>query len=208
MASRSAEWFPFAQLLRPQGRKGELLADPQTDLEIFAPGQEVWLSPSEGIDPLPDARRVLESCWAPTGRNAGRLVLKLGGVDSISEAQALAGQHLLLPAASVPALAEDTFFTRDLIGCVLVDGERVAGTVVDVQFPVGPDGRTRLPDAPDLLAVQPVTNAPFPAESPSPEGSEPEPILVPFVRAWLTGVDLSARRITMQLPAGLFEGTD
>lgn len=191
-------WLPAAQLLRPQGRHGELLAEPHADFSLFSAGRRLWLAPREDSIPDSNAERVLEAAWQPTGRNAGRTVLKLAGVDSISDAQVLAGQFVLLRTADLPPLEEDTFRVRDLVGCALFDGERCAGTVVDVQFPVAADGRTRLSDAPDLLAVQPAV------ESNEPD-SAPEPILVPFVRSWLIGVDLAAKRITMQLPPGLFD---
>ena len=70
--------------------------------------------------------------------------------------------------------------------------------VVDVQFPIAADGRTRLQDAPDLLAVQPAR------PDGTPDTSR-EPVLVPFVRVWLAGVDLPAKRILMQLPSGLLD---
>ncbi len=187
------DWITAAKLLRPQGRRGELLAEPHIDNTVFTPGRRVWLG-NDGSVPEASAARDLESAWEPTGRNAGRIVLKLGGVESISDAEALAGQFLLLPVADLPALEDETFRVRDLIGCALYDGDTLAGTVIEVQFPVGPDGRTRLTDAPDLLAVA----------RPSDEGDpDAEPTLVPFVRAWLVNVDLQAKRINMQLPPGL-----
>ena len=201
MASSDETWLPAAQLLRPQGRHGELLAEPHADLAVFTPGVRLWLAPREDSTPMPAAERVLEESWQPTGRNAGRIVLKLSGVSSISDAEALARQFLFLRTADLPPLDEDTFRVRDLVGCALFDRERPVGTVVDVQFPVGPDGRTRLQDAPDLLAVAPVGAA-------ATDEAGEEPVLVPFVRAWLEAVDLPGKRIVMQLPPGLFDVPD
>lgn len=197
MAS-SEDWITAAKLLRPQGRRGELLADPHVDHAVFAPGRRLWLG-KDGAIPDPAAVRDVQASWEPTGRNTGRIVLKLTGSESISDAEALAGQSLLMPVPDLPPLDKDTFRVRDLVGCVLYDGDTLAGTVVDIQFPIGPDGRTRLTDAPDLLAVEP------PADAHNPKT---EPTLIPFVRAWLVGVDLDARRITMQLPPGLFDDTE
>jgi 16S rRNA processing protein RimM len=69
--------------------------------------------------------------------------------------------------------------------------------VIVVEFAMSPDGRTRLAEAPPLLVVE-LT------------GAEPdsEPALVPFVNAQLVSVDIAARRIVMQLPAGLVDGFD
>ena len=193
-SSPSETWISVARLLRPQGRRGELLAEPLTDLfEIFSPGRGFRLA-AGAEDLSSDASVTLHDAWRPTGRNAGRLVLKLAGVDSIDAAEALEGRELLLRQADLPALDEDTFLVRDLIDCALLDGDRHLGTITDLQFPVGPDGRTRLQDAVDLLVLKPVN-----------DGPEAEPVLIPFVKAWLTSVDLPGKRITMHLPPGLLD---
>ncbi len=191
-----ADWLPLAQLLRPQGRRGELLAEPLTDLsELFADGREVFLASASVAAPAPGALPThLEGHWQPTGKNAGRVVLKLAGCNSISEAEAIAGQQLLIPSAELPALNPDTFFVGDLVGCTLYNGSAPAGIITDVEFATGPDGRTRLEDAAPLLAVELTPGA--------------DPILVPFVRAWLDSVDIVGRHITMHLPEGLLEITD
>ena len=196
-------WVPLARLLRPQGRRGELLADPLSDLPgLLATGREAFLAsanamaPDEGASPL-----VIEDHFYPTGKNAGRIVLKLSGCDTISQAELLSGSNLLMPATELPALDPDTFFVGDLVGCILFDSAGPGaplpvGTVVDVEFPTTPDGRTRLEDAAPLLAVSlnlPETNPPA------------DPVLVPFVNAWLDSVDIPSRRITMRLPEGLFD---
>ena len=201
------EWVPAARLMRPQGRRGELLADPHAEFSSFVPGQSLWLAPAEDAAPNPSGERILEAVWQPTGKNAGRVVLKLAGVESISEAEALAGQFLLLRAADLPALEDDTFRVRDLVGCSLYDGDRLAGIVTDVQFPIGADGHTRLTDAPDLLAVEPAANTLDAAPNTTTNDLQdaPEPVLIPFVRAWLVAVDVDAKRIVMNLPPGLFE---
>jgi 16S rRNA processing protein RimM len=198
-------WAPIARLLRPQGRRGEMLSEPLCDLaQVFAPGSTVVLGTDTNADgsaePLPRSQpRILEEHWVPSGKNAGRIVLKLSGCDSISQAEELAGQIVLLPADSMPALDSDTFYVGDLVGCAFFDGNTLIGRIVDVQFATAPDGRTRLEDAAPLLGVELL------ASNPSVESAPVDPILVPFVRAWLESVDLSARRIVMQLPAGLFD---
>lgn len=197
-APEKGPWISVARLMRPQGRRGELLADPQTDLSaIFTNGQAFRMaSPSSeaSFSPASAPLVTLEDCWRPQGRNAGRLVLKLAGVDSITEAEALQGKELFLPEIDLPALDADTYLVRDLVGCSFYDADRLMGQIVDLQFPIGPDGHTRLPDAADLLVIEPADKAP-----------DAEPILVPFVKAWLTSVDLASKRITMDLPEGLFD---
>lgn len=184
----------LATLLRPQGRRGELLSDLGTDLrELFLDGREVFLA--KGDSPAPGALPVLlESHWFPTGRNAGRIVIKLSGTDSINDAEKLQGFKMLIPVASLPELEADTYFVKDLIGCLLFDGADPVGEVVDVEFATGPDGRTRLADAAPLLVVE------LPGD-----GDEADQVLVPLIRAWITNADLTNKRLHMVLPEGLFE---
>ena len=198
-------WLPLAHLLRPQGRRGELLAEPLTDLPgLFAAGREAVLAAPGATAPAPSAIPLqIEDHWFPTGKNAGRIVLKLSGCDSISDAETIAGQHLLIRTTNLPPLDPDTFFVGDLVGCTLLDssapGDPVpVGTITDLEFATAPDGRTRLEDAAPLLAVTPLHPSTDPTDS----------ILVPFVRAWLDSVDIPARRITMRLPEGLFDNPE
>ena len=195
----TSAWFPIARLLRPQGRRGELLADPLSDLPgLFDNQHDVVLSAADASAPTPGAAPLrIEEHFFPTGKNAGRVVLKLSGCDSISAAEALAGQQLFIARSQLPALDPGTFFVGDLLGCTLYDAaspNTPAGTVVDVEFATAPDGRTRLEDAAPLLSIE-LTNQP----------PDAEPILVPLVLAWIDTIDIAARRITMHLPEGLLE---
>lgn len=198
----SPDFVTLACLLRPQGRKGELLADLLTDFpDQLGSADGVYLVAANAEAPTPNTTRIhVESQWLPTGKNAGRIVLKLAGCDTISAAERLADMKLMLPAAERPALDADTFYVSDLIGSTLLDRqadrETLVGEVVDVEFATSPDGRTRLPDAAPLLAVRP-------------RGSPPdaEPFLIPFVRANLLSVNPAARQIVMSLPPGLFGPT-
>jgi 16S rRNA processing protein RimM len=198
----SSGWLPLAQLMRPQGRRGELLAQPLSDLPgLFAAGTATRLAAGTSSTPESTSELLrIEDHWFPTGKNAGRIVLKLSGCDSIDAAEALAGRQLLIPSAAMPALDSDTFFVADLVGCTLFDGDIPVGTITGLEFPTGPDGRTRLEDAAPLLAVSGV-----PPGDASSQTEAAEPMLVPFVRAWLESVDVPARRITMHLPEGLLD---
>jgi 16S rRNA processing protein RimM len=213
-------WIAVARLLRPQGRRGELLSDLLTDLPgVLVAGREGVLASPGAARPAPDqAALVIEDVWSPTGKNAGRVVIKLSGCESISQAEALAGQELLLQTTDLPTLEPDTFFVADLLGCELYDGASLAGSIVGIEFPTSSDGR-RLDDAAPLLAIQ-LRPPPDPLSAvksssaledrpgltlPLTPDTAPEPILVPFIRAWLDLVDLPARRIVMHLPFGLLD---
>ncbi len=110
----------------------------------------------------------------------GGLVLKFGGVDSISDAEPFAGCELQVPRSERVELESGWAFVSDLIGCVVFDGERKIGKVEDVQFGAG--------EAP-LLIVK--------ADSKQYE--------IPYAEAYLQRVDFERREIRMQLPDGLLE---
>ena len=200
----AASWTPAARLLRPQGRRGELLAEPLSDLPgIFEAGRRVSVAAAAAVRAI---ETTIESQWSPTGRNAGRVVLKLAGVDSISAAELLAGRELLVLSSDLPALEPDTWFVRDLLGCQLFDGDSLVGEITGVEYPMAADGRTRLSDAAPLLEVTRIPDPRGNAITSSADApSYPAPALIPFIRAWLESVDLKQRRIVMHLPAGLVD---
>jgi 16S rRNA processing protein RimM len=191
MDSETSSWIVLAHLVRPQGRKGELLAELLTDFpDRFVGREDLFLAPP-GFDGLPaEARRVdVTSSWLPLGKNVGRVVLQFAGIDTISDAEAIAGLDVLVPSERRAQLDAESMYISDLVGCVLFDGETEVGRVTDVQFPSATDG-ARLADAAPLLEVQ------------SGDGGE---ILVPFVKVFLESIDLPAKRIVMNLPAGLLD---
>ena len=99
MDSGTSSWIVLAHLVRPQGRKGELLAELLTDFpDRFVDREDLFLA-RPGFNGLPDqARRVhVTSSWLPVGRNKGRVVLQFAAVDSISDAEAVTGLDVVVP---------------------------------------------------------------------------------------------------------------
>ncbi len=198
----SSQWIVLAQVLRPQGRRGEVLADLFTDFpERFAQHPQVWLAPAGFADRAEQAAPVADSKatpqpaqvaahWLPVGKNAGRIVLHFAGTDTIEQAEQLAGREVIVPAADRVPLEDGSSYISDLIGCTLYDRGQPLGIVESVEFPTTPDGLRRLEDAAPLLAVT------------SPEGDE---ILIPYANAFLRSLDTSAKSIHMDLPEGLAE---
>jgi len=193
----ASQWIVLARILRPQGRKGELLAELFTDFPgRFHSQPSVWLAPQGFAESSAAAQtsasqlRAAEvaSHWLPVGRNAGRIVLHFTGIDSIEQAEQIAGYEVLVPIAERMPLDADAAYISDLIGCTVYDRNQLLGTVSGVQFPTSPDGARRLDEAAPLLAVS------------SPAGDE---ILVPFARAFLLALDPVAKSIHMALPEGL-----
>ena len=192
MTQSTTAWIVLAHLLRPQGRKGELLADLFTDFpERFENRKRVFLAAPGFEGEAADARPAdVVAYWLPMGKNEGRVVLQFAGIDSISDAESLAGNDVLIPREERLPLEDESVYISELVGCTVYNGSLRVGVVEDVQFAMTADGGRRLDDAAPLLAVR------------SPEGDE---ILIPFAKAFLVGVDTEAKRIEMKLPEGLIE---
>jgi 16S rRNA processing protein RimM len=179
-------WVWLARIRRPQGRKGEVFAEILTDFpDKFAERRQLWLlsadvSAAPGARPAAQAPRQLElkNHWL----HKGGVVLHFAGVDSISEAETLAGLIVAIPREERAQLSEDAVYIGDLIGCTLVD---MAGAE---PVPVGEiENVDRSAGAAPLLAVR---------------GAKGE-VLVPFAKSYLREIDLEAKRVEMALPEGL-----
>ena len=190
--SATTPWIVLAHLLRPQGRKGELLAELLTDFpERFEGERRVFLAPPNFAGEEAEARAAqVVSFWLPVGKNEGRIVLQFAGIDSITAAKGIAGLDVIVPYEERLPLDEESEYISDLIGCMVYDGSAAVGVIDDVQFPATPDGGRRLAEAAPLLSVL------------SPDGDE---ILIPFAKAFLVGVNVKEKRVDMVLPEGLIE---
>jgi 16S rRNA processing protein RimM len=181
----------LAHLLRPQGRKGELLSDLLTDFPERFADRRVFLAKPGFSGPESAARAIsVVHHWLPVGRNQGRIVLSFAGIDSIEKAEGLAGLDVLIPEEERVELAEDEEYVSELVGCTVFDGATAVGVITGVDFPATPDGTRRLSDAAPLLNVQ--TEA----------GDE---ILIPYVQSFLVQLSMEQKRIEMKLPEGLLD---
>ena len=111
----------------------------------------------------------------------GRVLLKFAGVETMSEAELLAGYDVVVADEELHALpeGEEFYYDFDLVGCeVATVGGAAVGTVASVL-------RT---GAQDLLSVRKA------------DGRE---TLVPFVEAICVEVDVEAKRIVVDPPEGL-----
>ena len=185
------DWTLLAHTVRPQGRRGEILCDLHTDFpDRFADRRDLFLRRGN-VEPTPIQ---LQEHWLPTGNNAGRVVLKFAGVDTIEAAEALAGMDVVLPATQRVTLGPDEFYVSDLQGCVLVniaggDGPDELGTITDVHFATDRNGKKLEGAAPILIVTRP-------------SGDE---LLVPLALEFLQHPDLEHRRVEMRLPSGMVE---
>ena len=172
-------WVLLARIVRPQGRHGEVLADIFTDFpEHFAQRKRLFLRPpGGGLDGMREAK--VESQWL----HKGRVVLKFSQVDSMVEAENLRGFDVVVPREERMPLEGDAVYVSDLVGVRVIDvsrgGATDAGEITDVE----PEGA-----GPAMLVIR------------TPAGDE---LLIPFVRAYLRKMDIEAKRLEMDLPAGL-----
>ena len=118
----------------------------------------------------------IEEAW----EHKGDWVLKFAGVDSMDAAAAFRGADLWVPLSERGTLPEGSYFQSDLTGCAVID--RVSGKNLGVVSGWQEFG------GPLLMQVLV-------------EGRE---VLVPFVEPFCQ-VDLPAREIRVDLPAGLLE---
>jgi len=218
MTNSSPPWIVLAHLLRPQGRKGELLAELLTDFpERFEGGRRVFLAAPNFAGNESEAQPAeVVAFWLPTGKNEGRIVLHFAGVETISAAELLAGRDVIVSYEERVPLDDESTYISDLIGCTVYDGATAVGVIDDVQFPATADGGRRLEEA-GATAVGVIDDVQFPATADggrrleeavpllavtSPDGEE---ILIPFAKAFLIAVDTAAKRVDMVLPSGLVD---
>jgi 16S rRNA processing protein RimM len=127
MASpRFDEMVAIGAIVRPQGRKGEVVVKPLSDRpQRFPTLRQAFLPGPQG-----GAREVrVESCWP----HKGRFVVKLLGVDSIDAAETLRGQELRIAEDALEPLPAGSYYHHQLKGLRVEDpAGRGLGTVEDV----------------------------------------------------------------------------
>lgn len=118
----------------------------------------------------------------PLGRVKNALRVRLSGVRTKEEADALRGTRLYVPRARLPDLPEDEFYHADLIGLDVLD---TGGAALGRVKAVHDHGAGAL-----LELIVPGAR---------------QTVLLPFTRAAVPTVDLAAGRIVADPPEGLFE---
>jgi 16S rRNA processing protein RimM len=128
-----------------------------------------------------DGRRFTITAARPAGASPDMLVVRFQGIADRNAAEALNGLELTVPRERLPEPDEDEFYHADLIGLDAVTPSGAPlGTVVAVpNYGAG-----------DLLEIAP------------PRGPS---LLIPFTRAAVPEIDLSARRVTVDPPAEVGE---
>jgi len=167
-----------ALLHRERGIKGEITGESLTShFERFAELKRVFLTKTGSETKEVEVERVWDFRGSP--------VFKFAGVDSMTDAGKLRGYEVAVPRLERVPLEEGEYFLDDLVGCRLSDpaGEAI-GTVTGW-----------IENGPQVL-LEVVVDGEAPGE---------EPMLVPFVKAFFTALDVEAKTAVADLPPGLRE---
>jgi 16S rRNA processing protein RimM len=159
------------RVARAHGNRGQVIVNVDTDFpdERFRVGAVVMVGPSATVRAIREVRF-----------HQGRPIIALEGIETMNEAEALAGAELKVPAAAAGTLPEHTYYHYDLIGCEVTDRSGQAiGRVTGVE---GTMEMSRLVVA----------------------GSHGE-VLIPLVAEICTEIDVVRRRIVVNPPDGLLD---
>lgn len=172
--SSKLEFVVIARVVRPQGRRGEVLADILTDFpEKFAERRRLWLAKG-------DSAEVREYSLDDHWLHKGRVVLKFAGIDSISDAELLAGSLVKIPVNERAALDSNALYVSDLVGSTVVNSKLEIGVIEEVQQSGG--------NAPMLIV----------------RGDKQE-YEIPFAQDYVVRFDAEKKILEMKLPQGLLE---
>lgn len=161
------------RVARAHGIRGQVIVNPDTDFpeERFQPGAELFIERNGSIVPL----RITTVRF-----HRERPVIGFEGVNTMNDAETLAGIEMRVPVDRLAPLPPDTFYRHDLIGCTVeTTSGRQVGTVTDVE---GSIGGSRL-----IIS-----------------GANGE-ILVPLVAPICREIDTVAKRIVIDPPDGLLD---
>jgi 16S rRNA processing protein RimM len=166
------------RVVKAHGIGGEVVVDVRTDdpHDRFAPGTALRAKARDKTE----RNFVVESMR----EHGGRLLVRLDGVASRDAADALRGSLFVVDTADLPPIEDpDEFYDHQLEGLrVRTTAGLDVGTVAEVLHTA----------AGEILAVRPG------------DGDGPE-ILVPFVGAIVTAVDLDAGLVEIDPPEGLLD---
>jgi 16S rRNA processing protein RimM len=158
------------RVARPHGLRGHVIVNPESDFveDRFKAGQILLVGPEDRAE----AREIREVKF-----HLGRPIVLLTGVETVTDAERLAGSEMWLPQAVIDPLPAGTFYRHDLIGCEVRDThDAVVGRVTAVEGTL---------DRSHLVI----------------DGS----VMIPLVEHICVAIDVPARRVTVNPPEGLLE---
>ena len=171
-----SDWQGMAlvgRIARAHGIRGQVIVNLETDFpeERFQPGAELFVERAGRVEPV----------TITTVRfQRERPVIGLSGVETMDDAEALAGLELRVPVDRLAALPAGVFYRHELIGCrvATTSGETI-GVVSDVEGTM----------AGSRLVV---------------EGAAGE-VLIPLAAEICTSIDPASKQIVIDPPEGLVD---
>jgi len=161
------------RIARAHGNRGQVIVNPETDFpeSRFRVGAELFVERRGAVEPI----RVTSARF-----QHDRPVIGIAGIETMNDAEALAGLELRVPAESLAPLPRGSFYRHDLVGCRVEtrSGENV-GVVREVE---GTAGGSR------LIVV----------------GARGD-VQIPLAVDICPTIDVAGRRIVVDPPEGLLE---
>lgn len=158
------------RVARAHGNRGQVMVNPETDFmeDRFRTGQVLLIGPADGTR---------EYAIRDVRFHQGRPIVGLVGVETMNDAEALAGSDVWLRESQVAPLPDGTFYRHDLVGCEVHDkrGGRL-GRVTGVEGSL---------DRSHLIVD--------------------DHMMIPLVGGIVVAVDIAARRVTVDPPEGLVD---
>jgi len=161
------------RIARAHGLRGQVIVSLETDFpeERFRPGAELFIERNGAVQSL---------TLTSVRFHRDRPVVGIAGVETMSDAEALAGRELRVPVDRLAPLPGGTFYRHDLIGCrVETPAGELIGTVENVE---GALSGSRL-----VVAAT--------------RGE----VLIPLVAEICVAIDPAAKRIVIDPPEGLLD---
>jgi 16S rRNA processing protein RimM len=126
MTPAFSEMVAIGRVVKPQGRKGEVLVQPLSDRPDRFPTLRAVYVPGEGGAARPMS---VVDCWP----HKDRFVLKFEGVDSIDDAEKLRGMDVRIAEEDLPSLPAGSYYHHQLKGLAVLDEAGApVGTVQDI----------------------------------------------------------------------------
>jgi 16S rRNA processing protein RimM len=173
-AVADARYLNVGKIVNTHGIRGEVRIWPQTDFpEIrFQKGNRLLLFPPGQTDAV-----TVEVVSARPQKNM--YILKLKGIDSMTEAEKVKGGELKVKEDDRVPLEDGEYYVRDIVGCtVITDEGETLGVIKDVLSP----------GANDVWVVK------------RPKGKD---LLLPVIDEVVLDVDLSSKQVKVHLMEGL-----
>ena len=165
------EYLEIGQIVNTNGLKGTLKVRPLTDdITRFEDLETIYIQKH---------KELVEFTIQEVKYNKNMVLLKLEGIDDITEAEKYKNFYIKINREDAVELEEDSYFIVDIIGCeVYTESQELLGKVIDV-FPTGSN---------DVYTVK---------------NSEGKEILLPAIEDVIKDVDIKNKKIIIHLLEGL-----